>query len=106
MENHPGKLLRDVRQRHSLTQVQLADLLKATSNYVAQVERAERTPSDQFMAHVELLDWTLTVISEIKKGAIIDSPSKLPAPPLGDARPALRQDVLTQTYTIRADSFY
>lgn len=63
----PGELLRALRQKHGLTQARLAELLKTTTNYVARVERSERIPSEQFMAHVQLLDWVLTVNKELPK---------------------------------------
>jgi transcriptional regulator with XRE-family HTH domain len=57
----PGKLVREVRQRHGLTQVQLGRLMGIASNHIARLERGEVTPSDQFLAHLELLDRILTV---------------------------------------------
>lgn len=82
MENPHGDLLKGIRLRHGLTQVRLAELLQVNSNYLARVERGKHIPSDQFMAHAQLLDWTLTVISQIEKGAIIEA-SYLPTPPIG-----------------------
>ena len=68
----PGKLVREVRQRHSLTQVQLGRLMAMASNHIARLERGEVTPSDQFLAHLDLLDRYLAVDPAYKDRAIIE----------------------------------
>ena len=78
----PGALVRRVREWYDLTQADLARHMKVTPTYIAMVERGERAPSKQFMAHLELVDWKLSVEQGKPIRAIIRTPSEDDPPPL------------------------
>ena len=77
----PGKLVREVRQRHRLTQAQLGALMGIAPNHIAMIERGERPVTDQFMRHLELLDRILTVEPEYRNRAIIKGSPEDDLPP-------------------------
>ena len=78
----PGALIRRVREWYDLTQADLARHMKVTPTYIAMVERGERAPSKQFMAHLELVDWKLSVEQGKPVRAIIKESPEDDTPPL------------------------